>query len=193
MKAEFRGGPYDGITLDHNDLNLYGEIAHFGYRSFVLLPPRDQWDAIKRGELESPPPPEYPYERIRTQGGVYFQYAGDGAFEDAFTNQDQIPPGYSVVKSDDTYFRCMRGDASYVVLERAGHFPMEDEKGRTWVCHEVSAEVAQNSRVFEGIEDMMEAQGELRDKGLSEKGTECCIFACSSRDELLRKLSDVID
>src|ERR1700722_19533543 len=50
MKATLRGGPYDGIVLDHNDVNLYTIFHAVGFRKFIFMPPLADWDAVRHGD-----------------------------------------------------------------------------------------------------------------------------------------------
>ena len=56
MQAMLHGGPYDGIVLDHNDINLYTRFLPVGIRKFVLMPPLKDWDAVRRGDKEKDGP-----------------------------------------------------------------------------------------------------------------------------------------
>lgn len=95
MKAEFFGGPYDGKVLDHNEVNQFTEFARCrldgGIVHFVLMPPLELWDQIRRGEMPKNSTGDggkpYPYELCREPSGPKFRDAvQNGRFEEAMKN-----------------------------------------------------------------------------------------------------------
>lgn len=83
--ARFVGGPYNGMEIGHELINQHCHptpIAAGGQnRLFLLMPPRDQWERICRGEItaEEAGAPLQSYERVFTQIGPEFHYDADGS------------------------------------------------------------------------------------------------------------------
>jgi hypothetical protein len=79
MAFLFVGGPYDGMEIDHELINRHTSIipvsGDLGTRLFVLMPPREQWDAL----IHSGPPVREGvhqlYERVFDSGGAHFELA----------------------------------------------------------------------------------------------------------------------
>jgi hypothetical protein len=75
MQVVLFGGPYDGTTLYHNDINLYAhKWESFGVQKFLLLPPFQDWKAVRDGDL----PKGGPYSGNLV---VYEAYEVAGRFE----------------------------------------------------------------------------------------------------------------
>src|SRR6185312_11208615 len=75
MKARFVGGAYDGLELDHDEVNRYGDpwwVPGEPGRLYVFMPPPDQWDGILAGTIsparEELPNGRHAYERVVTPG-----------------------------------------------------------------------------------------------------------------------------
>jgi hypothetical protein len=88
MAFQFVGGPYDGMEIDPTLVNRHGSVVpvtgDLGTRLFVLMPPREDWDRLTRGE-QVEPKPLYPYERVFGENGAWFQEAAPGALDRALT------------------------------------------------------------------------------------------------------------
>jgi hypothetical protein len=86
MGFRFVGGPYDGMELDHTLVNRYATLApvngDLDTRLFVLMPSREDWDRIIRGE-EVRPETLYPYERVFGPEGAWFRASPPGALDRA--------------------------------------------------------------------------------------------------------------
>jgi hypothetical protein len=91
MSAKFVGGAYDGVEMDHKDLNATALVVQTptpsGLRVFVVLPPREGWEHIRRGEMtkEQAGSPRHTYERVFLPGGgaEYREAAASGALDEA--------------------------------------------------------------------------------------------------------------
>jgi hypothetical protein len=92
MKAKFVGGPYDGMEIDPNQLNkaavtggglILPISSDLGSRMFVLMPPREIWDSIMKGENVAVPSRYDPYERKFSSEGTVFEACPEGAIEQA--------------------------------------------------------------------------------------------------------------
>ena len=86
MNVKFVGGPYDGMEVDHQKLNqnaqLFSVIGEAGGRSFALMPPRDVWDRLQRGECVEAGT-LYPYEQFTGDTGMRFEKAAPDAVQRA--------------------------------------------------------------------------------------------------------------
>lgn len=96
MIARFIGGPLDGQTFDHHQINAVATIApvftESGNRQFLLMPSHDQCERILRGGLtkEQVQGLLHSYERIFLPGGsVEYRYANGGVFDEAIQSRDQ--------------------------------------------------------------------------------------------------------
>ena len=140
MQATLTGGPYDGTILDHNDIHLYARIYPAGNRKFILLPPRKDWDAVRRDQVDKDGPfdgQQAVYELVKTQRGFEGQHDTDGStFAEALREGRQPVPQ---VEFTGQWFKCYRGDLSGVAIP-AGDFSVTDEKDREWTCVAVSRE-----------------------------------------------------
>jgi hypothetical protein len=92
----FVGGPLDGLSFDHAQVNAVARVipvfTESGNRQFLLMPPRDECGRVLRGELtkDQVQGPLHPYERVFTaSGAVEYRDAGDGGFESALQERDQ--------------------------------------------------------------------------------------------------------
>jgi hypothetical protein len=86
MNAKFFGGPYDGLELDHHQINACCDIGSHpseggGLRSFLLLPSPKKWDDLVAGRISKANKDSwggiYMYERKRTASGVEYHVATD--------------------------------------------------------------------------------------------------------------------
>lgn len=188
MQATFHGGPYDGIVLDHNDINLYTRFLPVGIRKFVLMPPLEEWDAVRRGEkgkdgqFEAACPM---YELVRTTQGIEGRFDADGSiFAQAsreYSEGRQVVPH---VEFTGQYFKCYRGDLEDVSLP-VEHFVVRDEKDREWVCFPVSKAEGESG----GFAEMMSRLGGKP----STQPLRLVILHCNDQAELPSKLADQID
>jgi hypothetical protein len=85
-KSRFFGGAYDGLELDHEQINAYCEIWSQPVegderRKFVLVPPPDKWDDLVAGRIGKDKKAEWGttwmYEMKRTQSGVEWHLVRD--------------------------------------------------------------------------------------------------------------------
>lgn len=90
MIAPFMGGPFDGLELDHNQINAHCEMVPIpteaGVRLFVLMPPLSDWDRLVAGVVskEGVTGKFHPYERVFAGSRVEFHDAAvNGAFQQA--------------------------------------------------------------------------------------------------------------
>jgi len=130
MFAKFKGGPYDGIELDHNDINLYTAFTLIGIRKFLLMPPFDKWDAVRRGEIDKNADfgKRLVYELVRTPLVSVATFDPDGnVFANAVRDQAEgRGPAFIPRPFTGAYYECVRGDWA---LTQAGRFSVTDEKG----------------------------------------------------------------
>lgn len=188
MKAILLSGAYDGIVLDHNDINLYTQFVPVGIRKFVLMPARKDWDAVRRGDLDKNGPfdGDCPiYELIQTQNGMEGQHDADGSIFAAATKEHSegrqpVPQ----VEFTGQYFKCYRGDHRDVSFSD-DHFTVTDEKDREWVCVTVSREEGESG----GFAEMLSYMG---GEPLS-KPLRMVIVNCEDKTQLPIRLADVID
>lgn len=188
MIARLKGGPYDGIELDHNDINLYTAFTPIGRRQFLLMPPFDKWNAVRRGEIEKDADfgMRLVYELVRTPPVSVATFDPDGkVFADAVRDQAEgrgpafVPPPFTGV-----YYQCVRGDWA---LTQAGRFSVTDEKGRKWACLQVSKE--EGEQFLGGYSELSQAH----DASESTERLQVSTLWVNSADELPVKLADIID
>jgi hypothetical protein len=88
MKAKFVGGPYDGLELDHDQINAYCDIGSIpadggGRRLFVSLPPLERWDDLVSGRVSKEDKAGWGdicmYERKVKSSGVEFHAVAEMA------------------------------------------------------------------------------------------------------------------
>jgi len=96
MNAGFVGGPLNGQTFDHHQINALASIVpvftESGNRQFLLMPPLDQCERILRGELtkDQAQGSLHPYERaFLPGGGVEYRDASGGALDEALQSRNQ--------------------------------------------------------------------------------------------------------
>jgi hypothetical protein len=86
MGIKFHGGPYDGVEAEDALVNKCASIlrvrSDLGMRVFALMPPREIWDRLLRGESVDTSP-LFPYERIVTADGPHFEWPSPGALDQA--------------------------------------------------------------------------------------------------------------
>jgi hypothetical protein len=154
MKATFFDGPYDRIVLDHNDINLYTQFLSVGVRKFVFMPPRGQWDAVRRGELEKDGPFNgdcFVYELVPTPNGIEGRYDADGkVFADASQEYREGRQVVPKIEFTGQYFKCYRGDLRDISLPN-NHFTVIDDKNRQWACVPVSREEGESGSLAEPL------------------------------------------
>lgn len=186
MRAKCQGGPYDGLELDHNDINLYLSLRPCGRRTFLFFPPPDQWEAVKHGELSRDGPfngdcPVYELVRLGDGNAVcIFDPDGSRLWEAgeqlARTPAEpvRVPDGYQIVNCWLGKFQGMTLPEPLVVIV--------DEKDRTWACcseEHFSKETEQLLKKVAG--DKMDERERFSAR------------ACRTREELIHSLSDVLD
>ncbi len=190
MLAKFKGGPYDGTELDHNDIRLYTKFMPVAGRQFVVMPANKNWDAIRRGEIE----PENAfdesspfYELIRTPIGMEAIY-DHGCEQFGAAHQDESegrvpapvePPFFGA------YYQCFRGEWAFSI---DGFSAVVDEKGRTWACREIGHEGWGPSNPS----DTSRIWAAHRDCGTDERLREVT-HHCDSLTDLAAELADEID
>jgi hypothetical protein len=188
MQARFHGGPYDGIVLDHIDINLYTCFVPVGIRKFILMPPPNEWDAVRRGEKEKDGQFEDAcpiYELLRTSQGMKGHFDVDGSvFAEAskeFSEGRQVVPN---IEFTGQYFKCYRCEIGDVALP-AERFEVTDEKEREWVCCPIPREEGESG----GFAEMLSRRGEKS----SPQPLRLVILHCDHKSELASKLADQID
>jgi hypothetical protein len=94
--VRFVGGPLDGQSFDHTQINKIARampvFTESGNRQFLLMPPRDECEKVLRGELtkEQMQGSLHPYERVFTaNGAVEYRDASNGSFENALQARTQ--------------------------------------------------------------------------------------------------------
>lgn len=188
MQAKLHGGPYDGIVLDHNDINLYTRFLPVGIRKFVLMPPLKEWDAVRRGEKEKDGQFEEAcamYELVRTTQGMEGRFDADGTnFSEASSEYSEGRQFVPQVDFTGWYFKCYRGDLEDVPLP-AERFVVTDEKDREWVCFPVSKEEGETG----GFGAMLSRSGGKPSTQL----LRLVILHCNDQSELASKLADQIN
>lgn len=196
MIARFVGGPYDGVELDHNDINLYCQVSPIGLRKFVLMPPLADWEAVKKGDKTKDDQFDMhlSYELVRTSTGMTANFDDKAErFLQALEEQRQGTQAAPDVPFTGACYKCMRGDVDYLALEQVGFFPITDQKGREWVCHAVSRDEGENANISEQMYPVVEAQGKAHEQGFSRTGTKAPILHCESKEELPARLADILD
>jgi hypothetical protein len=143
MQATLHGGPYDGIVLDHHDINLYTRFVPVGIHKFVLMPPLNDWDAVRNGDKEKDGQFEETcpiYELVRTAQGMDGRFDVDGRiFSEATRTYGEGLQLVPRAEFTGQYFKCYRGDLENSSLP-GRHFVVTDEKDRQWSCFPVSKE-----------------------------------------------------
>ncbi len=93
---EFVGGPLNGLSFDPAQVNAVARIipvsTESGNSQFLLMPPRDECERIRRSELtkDQVQGPLYPYQRVFTASGtVEYRDASTGGFESALQAHKQ--------------------------------------------------------------------------------------------------------
>ncbi len=190
MKAILDGGPYDGVELDHNDINLYTGFNPIGSRQFLTMPPLKHWDAVRRGEKDKGGPFDDScpvYELVDTDQGVRGRYdASAKIFVDAIREYQEGRQPIPEVEFTGHYFECYRGDMRDVRLPE-NYFTVTDEKDRRWVCVPVSREYVDSGVGFKAMMSMM-GKGEPLTEPLRS-----ATVLCDDAVELPAKLADFID
>ena len=188
MQSMLHGGPYDGIVLDHHDINLYTQFMPIGIRKFVLMPPLNEWDAVRRGDKEKSGPFDGAcpmYELIRTLQGVEGRFDADGSiFAAALQEYQEGRQVVPQVEFTGQYFKCYRGDLEGVSMPE-NKFVVKDEKDREWVCFPVSKEEGETG----GFGEMLSRLGGKP----STQPLRLVILHCNDQSELPAKLADQID
>ncbi len=185
MDAILFDGPYDGTELDHNDVNLYTQFTPVGSRKFLIMPPRDKWDAVRRGEIPKGGPFDgiCPiYELVRTTAGMEGVYDRDGSIFTAALRQP-IPAAPSFPFTGQ-YFKCYRGDLRDVSIPD-NHFNATDEKEREWVCVPVSRQEGETGGLGEAL-------SHLGGKPSTDP-LKIVILHCDDKADLATRLSDQLD
>jgi hypothetical protein len=95
-KAKFFGGQYDGLQLDHNEINAHCKFTSIptskGLMQFLLMPPLTEWEGIvsRSPSRKSDAGNVYPYERVMTESGVeYHDASTNGRFQQAVNDMRQ--------------------------------------------------------------------------------------------------------
>lgn len=188
MRARFHGGPYDGIDFDHHDINLYTRLMPVGIRTFVLMPPLNEWDAVRRGEKEKDGQFEDAspiYELVRTTHGIEGHFDADGSiFGAASKEYSEGHQAVPQVEFTGQYFKCYRGNLDDVSLPLQ-HFVVMDEKGREWFCFPVSKEEGESG----GFGEMLSRLGGKP----STQPLWQVILHCNDQNELPSRLADQTD
>lgn len=92
-EAIFIGGPYDTMKINVDNVNKFCHITPIstkrGIRLFVLLPPREEWDRLLKGEITKEGPFDilYPYERKFAPSGPEFHYCTGDEISKAMADQ----------------------------------------------------------------------------------------------------------
>lgn len=190
MIAKFNCGPYDGIELDHNDMRLYAGFQPVGTRKFVIMPPFDQWDAVRRGEVEKDDVKgmRLVYELVRTPTGAVATFDSDGSVFVKALNDEREGRGPAFVPRPFTgaYYQCVRGEWA---LPPAGRVSVTDEKGRKWACLKISNKEGERPDLFAPVADLMKAH----DAAGTDERFQVSTHHCESAHELPAKLADLID
>lgn len=188
MKAILQGGPYDGTALDDNDVNLYTRFIPVGIRQFIMMPPIESWEAVRRGDVDKAGPfdGDSPiYELIRTRNGMEGRYDSVGStFAAALQQQKAGRQPIPEVEFTGQYFKCYRGDLRDITLPR-DYFMITDEKDRKWSCVAVSQAEGESG-------DLGEMLPLMGGEPLSEP-LQIVTLHCDYKDELPAKLADQTD
>lgn len=85
MQARFCGGPYDGMALEVAEVERYARPLPGGSgRNFIRLPPREEWDAVLRGQKSKEGPFGGPcpvYERVFRAEDEEFRFEAGLGFD----------------------------------------------------------------------------------------------------------------
>lgn len=189
----FVGGPYDGLKIDHNDVNLYADVTPMPPHAFVTLPPFAYWDAVKRGEIGKNGPfgeltDEKPfgeskliYERVMAANGFQFHFDADGKrYDEAMYGGGNAPPP----QIDDTgrFFKCCR----HMPNLGDGYSTVTDEKDRVWKCKEITKLEFDSGDAANDILALLGGEP-------SKDRPQVIVMRCDNELEMQMKLSDVID
>jgi hypothetical protein len=85
------------------------------------------------------------------------------------------------------YYQCFLGANAHLGLIEDDSFAMEDDKGRSWICHPIKRENVETLDLFKDFPAIKEA-----DKKLGAK-TEVRILFCETLKDLPRKLADSLE
>lgn len=189
MKALFERGPYDGVELDHNDINLYTTFYPIGHRQFVLMPPLDQWDAIRRGDKSKHDQFEklFPYELIRSPESIRAVFDDNGGLDRALIDErdGRATPQIPTVPTGK-YYLCIQGTWCRAAADQ---FTVTDEKGRIWTCQEISRVEAERADVFHNVSEL------AREHAISKTSESLSwgIEHCEAPFQLAARLANIID
>jgi hypothetical protein len=98
MAAIFVGGPYDGMALDHRQINAFAMVVPVfrgpQSRQFLMMPPRGEWDRLVRGEIakDQAVGDRYIYERVFVPGGDEYREVSGNVFNEAM--EGKIDPAW---------------------------------------------------------------------------------------------------
>jgi hypothetical protein len=94
MVALFVGGPFDGLSFNHEQINHVAEIlpswSESGHRNFLLMPSPSECTRILRGEITRKDchDPRHSYEQLRKADGSVEYHDAQGAVGHAFRQQN---------------------------------------------------------------------------------------------------------
>ncbi len=191
MLAKCKGGPYDGTELDHNDINLYAKIMPVGVRNFVALPAFQNWDAVRRSEIDADKAFDKSspfYELIRTPDGMDAVYDHGCERFGAANRDEREGRGPKPVEQPFTgsYYQCIRGEWA---VGTDGRFAVTDEKGRTWACKPITRDEGERSDIFADLPELSRAHDQ---SGISDRLIVNTVH-CESPGELSATLADHVD
>lgn len=82
------------------------------------------------------------------------------------------------------YYQCFFGANSHLGLTEDDSFAMEDDKGRSWICHPIKREDVEALDLFKDFPAIKEADEKLKAK------TEVRILFCETLKELPGRLGE---
>ena len=82
------------------------------------------------------------------------------------------------------YYQCFFGDNTHLGLTEDDSFAMEDDKGRSWICHPIKSENVETLDLFKDFPAIKEADEKIGAE------TEVRILFCETLKELPRKLAN---
>jgi hypothetical protein len=102
-----------------------------------------------------------------------------------------ISDGYATSEEDaeslGVYYQCFFGANAHVGLTEDDSFAMEDDKGRSWICHPIKRKDVEALDLFKDFPAIKEADEKIGAQ------TEVRILFCETLRELPTKLADSLE
>ena len=178
MQAKVMSGPYEGRTLDHNDLNLYCTFFPVGSVQFFVMPPIEHWDDVthERMSKDGPFSGQSAMYWLERRPPDYFALHHDETGQVLATAQQLERDGIGIpapFKPKGLTYECV---PAAEIPDEANWLEIADEKDRVW-------RYRVQPREFEG--NVM--------PGLPPTVFHFCAHYAESLDDLRRSLGDLLD